>query len=63
MQMKKNNVHNLSEATFVFVKAGVFVQADKETLQHRVIKKAKRRGTGSEDVSQLTFNVITFLAL
>ncbi|GFS05084.1 nuclear pore complex protein Nup50 [Elysia marginata] len=34
--------------------AGVFVQADKETLQHRVIKKAKRRGTGTEDGASKT---------
>ncbi|RUS76591.1 hypothetical protein EGW08_015633, partial [Elysia chlorotica] len=35
--------------------AGIFVQADKETLQHRVIKKAKRRGAGSEDVIHLSY--------
>lgn len=36
--------------------AGVFIQADKETLQNRVIKKAKRRGIAEDSGSKGAFS-------
>ena len=41
--------------------AGEFVQASKEELSTRVIKKAKRRGAGAQNVSFLTSYFCTYI--
>ena len=47
------NLHDFQDDDEVEV-AGEFVQASKEELSTRVIKKAKRRGAGAQNVSFLT---------